>query len=327
MWDVTWHPSGKILASCGQDRVVRLWTLASGTWKLSDILKDAHSKTIRRVSFSPDGKKLAAAGFDGIVSIWAFSGNEWSCAANLEGHEHEVKGVCWSPDGRILATCGRDKTVWLWELNPGEEDYGDTDDVDFECLAVLSEHAQDVKCVNFHPIESHTLLSASYDDTVKIWKADMAHDDEWTCRQTLSNHSSTVWSSVFSPCGNYILTVGEDMRILIYKKQGGKFALDCKLDYAHERAILALTVQQPSSSLDQEKDPCPELLLATASSDRSLKFWRYDTQIKKLFCIDKYVDPDRIAFNGMQWNPANQHELAACGDNGKVLILKILDAA
>jgi WD40 repeat protein len=62
---------------------------------------------------------------------------------------------------------------------------------------------QDVKCVKFHPRGvgpqgQGILVSASYDDTLKVWAED---GDDWTCVQTLVAHSSTVWSLSFAPVG------------------------------------------------------------------------------------------------------------------------------
>src|SRR6202011_5594199 len=73
-------------------------------------------------------------------------------------------------------------------------------DSDFECLGVLMEHTQDVKCVAWHPTEE-ILASASYDDSIKLYIDDPS--DDWFCFATLTGHTSTVWSICFAPSGNY----------------------------------------------------------------------------------------------------------------------------
>ena len=67
------------------------------------------------------------------------------------------------------------------------------------------------------------LASASYDDTVKLFAAD-PYDDEWSCVETLTGHTATVWSISFSPCGNYLASAGDDLVIKIWgrdRKGGG----------------------------------------------------------------------------------------------------------
>lgn len=121
---------------------------------------------------------------------------DWEFTLVLEGHDSEIKSCAFSPSGAHLATCSRDKSVWIWEdIGPSEADD------EWETIAVLSEHEGDVKAVAWCPdlpgrngrrsYGSDVLASASYDDTVRIWREDS--DGEWVCVAVLEGHGATVW--------------------------------------------------------------------------------------------------------------------------------------
>ncbi|KAL2259945.1 hypothetical protein VTK26DRAFT_6201 [Humicola hyalothermophila] len=123
---------------------------------------------------------------------------EWEFNLVLEGHENEVKGLAFSPGGQYLATCSRDKSVWIWE----DVGAGGDDEDEWETVAVLSEHDGDVKAVAWCPAvpnarakrrhySADLLASASYDDTVRLWREDA--DGEWVCIAVLEGHEGTVW--------------------------------------------------------------------------------------------------------------------------------------
>ncbi|KAK3386993.1 cytosolic iron-sulfur protein assembly protein [Podospora didyma] len=175
--------------------------------------------------------RLVTGSFDATAGLWSWSGgnatseklerevtlssteggdgdekeeeeDDWTFNLVLEGHESEVKGVAFSPTGQYLATCSRDKTVWIWE-DVGIAD-GEGED-EWETVAVLSEHDGDVKAVAWCPdvpgrnsrsgggrsYSSDVLASASYDNTVRIWREDS--DGEWVCVAVLEGHDGTVW--------------------------------------------------------------------------------------------------------------------------------------
>jgi WD40 repeat protein len=74
------------------------------------------------------------------------------------------------------------------------------EDSEFECIAVLHGHSQDVKSVLWHPTKE-ILFSCGYDDTIKSWKDD---EDDWYCQHTLNGHKSTVWDISFNRDGNLL---------------------------------------------------------------------------------------------------------------------------
>ncbi|PNH71817.1 hypothetical protein VD0001_g5743 [Verticillium dahliae] len=122
---------------------------------------------------------------------------DWEFTLVLEGHDSEIKSAVFAPSGAYLATCSRDQTVWIWE------DVGATEgDDEWETVAVLNEHEGDMKALAWCPdvpnrntrsgvYSSDVLASASYDNTVRIWRED--GDGEWVCVAVLEGHEGTVW--------------------------------------------------------------------------------------------------------------------------------------
>ena len=216
-----------------------------------------HSKTVRALAWAPSGKTFATASFDSNIGIWeqeatgdyegddAQGGGEWECASLLEGHETECKSVAYSSSGTLLASCSRDKTVWVWE---GASHFILTEfsiilfivhpDSDFECMGVLMDHTQDVKCVAWHPTEE-ILASASYDDSIKLYIDDPS--DDWFCFTTLTGHTSTVWSVCFAPSGNYLVSGSDDCTVRIWKRIS-EHQWECvSVLEGHERSVYSVS--------------------------------------------------------------------------------------
>lgn len=91
----------------------------------------------------------------------------------------------------------------MWECGQNCEE--------FDCAAVLNLHTQDVKKVTWHP-HTDLLASASYDNTIKMYKEDPA-DNDWTCVATLQSHVSTVWSLAFDKSGDRLASSSDDCTV------------------------------------------------------------------------------------------------------------------
>ncbi|KAK3320966.1 WD40-repeat-containing domain protein [Cercophora scortea] len=231
-WASVPHPTLPLLATTHANQVT-VFSLA--TLSKHSVLAGGHTRSVRAVAWQPaqpaNRLRLVTGSFDASAGLWTWDddstaaaglerevtltgsggdGNtdedddkDWEFNLVLEGHEHEVKGVAFNPSGQYLATCSRDKTVWIWEDVGGAG--GDGDDDEWETVAVLSEHDGDVKAVAWCPdvpgrkgrYSADVLASASYDNTVRIWREDV--DGEWVCVAVLEGHEGTVWGLQWEP--------------------------------------------------------------------------------------------------------------------------------
>jgi WD40 repeat protein len=315
VWNLSWSINGKSLASCGEDRCVKIWKENPNThqWVNTQTLSGVHDKAIRRVDFSPDGKYLAACSFDSTASVYEVSTNgEYELVATIEGHENEVKSVKWSLVGAtpLLATCSRDKTVWIWEM---------CDEKDFECVSVCPGHTQDVKNIVWHPTKE-MLLSVSYDDTIKVWMCDDPMSTEWNCVETVGGtegHTSTVWDLAFNPTGNLFCSVGDNCNefFLWELNEAAKAQITVKkkktIVSGHKRCIYSVAWSKSN-------------IVATGSGDDSIKLFRSrNDNLELLLSKEKAHQCD---INCVSWNPVNTEILASCGDDGTIKLWRFDDA-
>lgn len=108
---VSFSPNGKILASGGDDTIVKLWNLETTEAQTLN----SHLDNVTSVSFSPNGKILASASNDRTVKLWKVA--DGTLLQTLEGHSGWVTSVSFSPDGKTLASASEDNTLKLWNLD------------------------------------------------------------------------------------------------------------------------------------------------------------------------------------------------------------------
>jgi hypothetical protein len=153
--DLAFSPDGKVLASCGYDRLIKLRDVASK--KELRVLKD-HSDSVYGIAFSLDGKLLASAAADRAVKVWdvATGRRLYTLAESTDW----VYAVAWSPDGRHLAAAGVDKSIRVWQVS---SEGG-------RIVHSVFAHEGPVLRLAYTP-DGATLYSLSEDRTVKAWDA------------------------------------------------------------------------------------------------------------------------------------------------------------
>ena len=119
---VAFSPNGQMLATCGKDNAVILWSLAGTTPQKLAQPMIVHTDDVTGVAFSPDGGTLATAGADEIVILWEIPARSpIDFAPILHGHTEAVSGVAFcGHDGQTLASVGIDSAVLLWNVQDTE---------------------------------------------------------------------------------------------------------------------------------------------------------------------------------------------------------------
>ena len=102
--NVVFHPDGTLIASCGLERVIRLWDASTG--RLLDTRIGPAKQTFRSIAFSADGRFLAAGGA-GTVRVWNAAGVQVAELKVAGGPHH----LAFSPSGDYLVSGG-------WGLDP-----------------------------------------------------------------------------------------------------------------------------------------------------------------------------------------------------------------
>lgn len=115
IWSVAFSPDGKILASGGEDNLIKLWNPKTG-----DCLNtcQGHDNWIWAVTFTPDGKTLISGSADNTIRFWDVQTAKCLKVLNEPNNKHEnwVRSVAVSPDGNQLVSGSADETIKLWEL-------------------------------------------------------------------------------------------------------------------------------------------------------------------------------------------------------------------
>lgn len=153
-------------------------------------------------------------------------------SVNANGNAVQVNAIKWDPTGQLLASCSDDYTAKIWSLKQDK------------CLHDLTEHSKEIYTITWSPTGPGTenpnlpllLATASFDASIKLWDAETG-----TCISNLLKHTDPVYSVVFSPDAQllvsgsfdkcvHVWSVKDGTLIRKYKAGGGIFEVGWNMD-------------------------------------------------------------------------------------------------
>ncbi|MFQ6018819.1 MAG: c-type cytochrome, partial [Kiloniellaceae bacterium] len=190
---------GRIAASAGWDRTVRLWDLRA---QAPRAVLNGHRDNVNAVAFSPDGQRLLSGSYDATLKLWRVSDGQ--LLETFTGHEFGVSAVAFAPDGRRAVSASADDTVRIWNLETGDE------------IASLVGHEKPVFGVAVSA-DGRLAASGGADRTVMLW--DLASG---SFVRAFYGHGEPVWSLAFTPDGRRLLSAGSDEVVRVWDLETGE---------------------------------------------------------------------------------------------------------
>ncbi|KAL8567204.1 hypothetical protein ACOMHN_046614 [Nucella lapillus] len=205
IWTMKFSPCGKLLATGGQDSILRVWVLKSCFGYFEDIRRKYEDVRISPTQSeeslnSSTGEGTPAAPGQATLdplkelrqdqeedSMAPFSRQPF---CTYKGHSADLLDISWSKNYFILSS-SMDKTVRLWHISRRE------------CLCTF-QHIDFVTAIVFHPKDDRYFLSGSLDGKIRLWNIP---DKKVTMWNELSGSGSSNLITTASFCHNGRLAV------------------------------------------------------------------------------------------------------------------------
>jgi WD40 repeat protein len=209
-------PDGKLLASGGDDWMVRTYDITKLKTVERFVILGAHLSHVYGAAFSPDGTTLATGSYDKYTRTWGLTNAAPESKLALKGDGVALYSVDYSPDGKYLAAGGAGTKVRQWDAKTGKP------------LTSLVTNPTYVYQVAYSP-DGKRILALSGKEVI------LSEPRTGVVEQRLSTHKALVAQAAWSPDAKSVGTVSgtykydDKGRILI---EGGKYVYeDCTLRF------------------------------------------------------------------------------------------------
>ncbi|XP_016084640.1 WD repeat-containing protein 44 isoform X3 [Sinocyclocheilus grahami] len=214
VWTMKFSHCGRLLATAGQDNVVRIWVLKNAY----DYFNNMRIKynTEGRVSPSPSQESLCSSKSDTEGGFGAAVEDADTEDRNVpfrqvpfckyKGHTADLLDLSWSKNYFLLSS-SMDKTVRLWHISRRE------------CLCCF-QHIDFVTAIAFHPRDDRYFLSGSLDGKLRLWNIP---DKKVALWNEVDGQTRLITAANFCQNGKYAVIGTYDGRCIFYDTERLKY--------------------------------------------------------------------------------------------------------
>uniref|UniRef100_A0A1A7Z638 WD repeat-containing protein 44 n=1 Tax=Iconisemion striatum TaxID=60296 RepID=A0A1A7Z638_9TELE len=214
VWTMKFSHCGRLLATAGQDNIVRIWVLKTAF----DYFNNMRLKynTEGRVSPSPSQESLCSSKSDTDPGASCIPEDPDTEDRNTpfrqipfckyKGHTADLLDLSWSKNFFLLSS-SMDKTVRLWHISRRE------------CLCCF-QHIDFVTAIAFHPRDDRYFLSGSLDGKLRLWNIP---DKKVALWNEVDGQTRLITAANFCQNGKYAVIGTYDGRCIFYDTERLKY--------------------------------------------------------------------------------------------------------
>lgn len=215
VWTMKFSYCGRLLATVGQDHVLRIWVLKDSFEYFNDMRQKYNAEA--RISPTPSQESLTShqSGEDTerqvnvgeqelLEDVPKIFADKPFC--NYVGHTADLLDVSWSKNYFILSS-SMDKTVRLWHISRKE------------CLCCF-QHIDFVTAIAFHPRDDRYFLSGSLDGKLRLWNIP---DKKVALWNELDGQTKLITAASFCQNGKFAVVGTYDGRCIFYTTEQLKY--------------------------------------------------------------------------------------------------------